>query len=258
MYLPVVSDWRKFDWSCKNHRQVERVLRRLVPRWRREKNWTRILGARACTTSFRGCSCHPSDSKSQKLQVLMKSQQNCSKQEEIQYSTQCTEFVAIWKTGEWPEEWTFSTFIPLPKKGDLKRCANYRKTALVSYASKIDPSSDHNGKDPSEDRNTNCRRTGGIPKPTHQRRQQRQDQGNGERRHSGRAAYSFRISNWSRWTGYVPYLGSLITKDGECTTEFHTRLNRGQAIVTSLQKMWKSHSIPISTTIGLMKALVCL
>ena len=28
--------------------------------------------------------------------------------------------VAIWETGEWPEDWTFSTFIPLPKKGDLK------------------------------------------------------------------------------------------------------------------------------------------
>jgi len=39
--------------------------------------------------------------------------------------------------GEWPEEWTFSTFIPLPKKGDLKQCANYRTIALVSYASKI-------------------------------------------------------------------------------------------------------------------------
>ena len=30
-----------------------------------------------------------------------------------------------------------------------------------------------------------------------------------------------------------PYLGSLITKDGECTTEFRTRLNRGQAIGAS-------------------------
>ena len=39
-----------------------------------------------------------------------------------------------------------------------------------------------------------------------------------------------------------PYLGSLITEDGECTTEFRTRLN--------------SHSIPISTKIRLMKALV--
>ena len=53
-----------------------------------------------------------------------------------------------------------------------------------------------------------------------------------------------------------PYLGSLITEDGEYTTEFRTRLNRGHAIVASLQKMWKSHSIPISTKIRLMKALV--
>jgi len=34
-----------------------------------------------------------------------------------------------------------------------------------------------------------------------------------------------------------PYLGSLITEDGECTTEFRTRLNRGQAIGASLQKI---------------------
>ena len=53
-----------------------------------------------------------------------------------------------------------------------------------------------------------------------------------------------------------PYLGSLITEDGDCTTEFRTRLNRGQAIGASLQKIWKSHSIPISTKIRLMKALV--
>ena len=52
------------------------------------------------------------------------------------------------------------------------------------------------------------------------------------------------------------YLGSLITEDGECTTEFRTRLNRGQAIEASLQKIWKSQNIPISTKIRLMKALV--
>ena len=34
------------------------------------------------------------------------------------------------------------------------------------------------------------------------------------------------------------------------------RLNRGQAIEASLQKIWKSHSTPISTKIRLMKALV--
>jgi len=53
-----------------------------------------------------------------------------------------------------------------------------------------------------------------------------------------------------------PYLGSLITEDGECTTEFRTRLNIWQAIGASRQKIWKSHSIPISTKIRLMKALV--
>jgi len=53
-----------------------------------------------------------------------------------------------------------------------------------------------------------------------------------------------------------PYLGSLITEDGDCMTEFRTRLNRGQAIGASLQKIWKSHSIPISTKIRLVKALV--
>ena len=36
-----------------------------------------------------------------------------------------------------------------------------------------------------------------------------------------------------------PYFGSLITEDGESTTEFRTRLNKGQAIGASLQKIWK-------------------
>jgi len=52
------------------------------------------------------------------------------------------------------------------------------------------------------------------------------------------------------------YLGSLIAEDGKFTTEFHIRLNRGQAIGASLQEIWKSHSTPISTKILLMKALV--
>ena len=44
---------------------------------------------------------------------------------------------AIWTTGEWPEEWTQSVFIPIPKKGDLSQCSNYRTISLVSHASKI-------------------------------------------------------------------------------------------------------------------------
>ena len=53
-----------------------------------------------------------------------------------------------------------------------------------------------------------------------------------------------------------PYVGYLITEDGECTAVFCTRLNRGQAIGASLQKIWNRHTIPISTKIQLMKALV--
>jgi len=49
--------------------------------------------------------------------------------------------VAIWETGEWPEDWTFSTFIPLPKIGDLKQCANYRNNCSC-LTRKQDPSSD--------------------------------------------------------------------------------------------------------------------
>jgi len=45
--------------------------------------------------------------------------------------------VAIWETGEWPGEWTLSTFISLPKKSDLKQSENYRTIANVSHASKI-------------------------------------------------------------------------------------------------------------------------
>ena len=44
-----------------------------------------------------------------------------------------------------------------------------------------------------------------------------------------------------------PYLGSLITEDGECATEFRTMLNRGQAIEASLQKILcaRPHSLEL-------------
>jgi len=55
-----------------------------------------------------------------------------------------------------------------------------------------------------------------------------------------------------------PYLGSLITEDGESRTYngIRTRLNRGQVIEASPQKIRKSHSIPISTKIRLIEATV--
>jgi len=48
-----------------------------------------------------------------------------------------------------------------------------------------------------------------------------------------------------------PYLGSLITEDGQYTTEFRTTLNRGRRSghYCKVQKIWKNHSIPILTKI---------
>ena len=56
-----------------------------------------------------------------------------------------------------------------------------------------------------------------------------------------------------------PYIGSLTTEDGECTTEFRTRLNRGRAIGgTTAEYMEKSQHTDFNDFIRLMKALVWL
>ena len=31
----------------------------------------------------------------------------------------------IWKTQQWPQDWKWSVFIPIPKKGNAKECSNY-------------------------------------------------------------------------------------------------------------------------------------
>ena len=43
----------------------------------------------------------------------------------------------IWKTQQWPQDWKRSVFIPIPKKGNAKKCSNYRTITLISHASKI-------------------------------------------------------------------------------------------------------------------------
>ena len=43
----------------------------------------------------------------------------------------------IWKTGEWPKEWTQSLVITLPKKGNLQKCQNYRTISLICHPSKV-------------------------------------------------------------------------------------------------------------------------
>ena len=43
----------------------------------------------------------------------------------------------IWKSQQWPQDWKRSVFIPIPKKGNVKECANYCTVALISHASKV-------------------------------------------------------------------------------------------------------------------------
>ena len=43
----------------------------------------------------------------------------------------------IWKTQQWPQDWEWSVFIPIPKKGNAKECSNYCTVALISHASKV-------------------------------------------------------------------------------------------------------------------------
>ena len=43
----------------------------------------------------------------------------------------------IWDTRLWPEDWKSTVYIPIPKKGDPRDCADYRTIAQISHASKI-------------------------------------------------------------------------------------------------------------------------
>ena len=38
---------------------------------------------------------------------------------------------------QWPRDWKRAVFIPIPKKGNAKKCSNYLKIALISHASKV-------------------------------------------------------------------------------------------------------------------------
>ena len=43
----------------------------------------------------------------------------------------------IWKTQHWPQDQKRSVFIPIPKKGNAKKCPNYCTIALISHTSKV-------------------------------------------------------------------------------------------------------------------------
>ena len=39
----------------------------------------------------------------------------------------------IWKSQQWPQDWKWSVFIPVPKKGNAKECSNYCCIHLTWY-----------------------------------------------------------------------------------------------------------------------------
>ena len=43
----------------------------------------------------------------------------------------------IWKAQQWPQDWKRSVFIPIPKKGNAKECADYHILVLISHSSKV-------------------------------------------------------------------------------------------------------------------------
>ena len=43
----------------------------------------------------------------------------------------------VWSTNQWPDLWSTSLIIPIPRKGDLKKCSNYRTISLISHTIKI-------------------------------------------------------------------------------------------------------------------------
>ena len=44
---------------------------------------------------------------------------------------------AHFETQQWPQDWKFSFFISIPKKGNAKECSNYHTIALISHASRV-------------------------------------------------------------------------------------------------------------------------
>ena len=43
----------------------------------------------------------------------------------------------IWKTWQWPQDWKWLVFIPIPKKVNASECSNYHTVALISHTSKV-------------------------------------------------------------------------------------------------------------------------
>ena len=46
-------------------------------------------------------------------------------------------FQQTWQTQQRPQDYKRSVFTPIPKKGNVKECSNYRRITLISHTSKV-------------------------------------------------------------------------------------------------------------------------
>ena len=42
-----------------------------------------------------------------------------------------------WKTQQWPQDWKWLVFVPMPKKGNARECSNYSIIVSISHAGKV-------------------------------------------------------------------------------------------------------------------------
>ena len=48
-----------------------------------------------------------------------------------------TQYARKFEKQQWPHDWKWAVFIPIPKKGNAKECSKSHTTALISHASKV-------------------------------------------------------------------------------------------------------------------------
>ena len=97
---------------------------------------TRLLTRSMMTPRYTGERDRGSPEKSEAWQITRNSQLLASRGESVvkAYTGICNH---VFETGNWPKEWTASIVIPLPKKGNLRKCNNYRIISLIRHPSKI-------------------------------------------------------------------------------------------------------------------------
>ena len=95
------------------------------------RNWTKNTGSKILHHFVQRLLMPSARQQVAKPRVLIRSQKKMFKAgEETLLDRMHRICVAIWETGKWPEKWTFSMFIPLPKKGDLK---HYSTDAMFDH-----------------------------------------------------------------------------------------------------------------------------